>query len=662
MVTLSACIRFAIPSSGRSIISMRQPIAVGRTAGASLPQEKTQGRKWVLSPQRLHNVRSCTKKIKKIFHRTDRYCLPLRSLIGKEYLQPLPKPQKQENMHLQENTLLQGGKYRIVRYISHGGFGCTYEAVNTTMRNRRVAIKELFVSDFCNRDPRTGSVTVLTQSKQPLFDKLRTKFLDEAETITDLNHPGIVRVTDAFEENGTAYYVMDYIDGHSLRDSVKNGEALSEVDALRYIRQVVDALQYVHDKKLLHLDIKPANIMINGNDRAILIDFGVSKQYDEESGENTSSVMGHSPGYAPPEQSNNSIGKFLPATDIYALGATLYHLLSGTIPPPSGELAAGEELPPLPANVSNNTRRAIQAAMTINKLTRPQSAADFLALLDGKKDSGKTHFDDGETHYNNPGKTDYEEPKKSIPKQKSKPNSDKPFPWPLVALAGIILCVAAVVLIKPKPHSGGEVVEGIDSTIHECDSCEIFDQEVLSEDKLGEYKNEEANAINLFVPIIPAGGESVSVEEEIVIKEKQKPIIDIHVSDYIGVDTEDGQDIADYQQVITDPEPEEEKPYEAVEQMPQFPGGDTALMRYISSNLNYPTVAVENGIQGTVILRFVVSKTGRIKNIQVLRSPDLSLEKEAIRIVKSMPLWNPGRQNGVNVPVYFTLPVRFKLS
>ena len=301
-------------------------------------------------------------------------------------------------MHLQENTLLQGGKYRIVRYISHGGFGCTYEAVNTTMRNRRVAIKELFVSDFCNRDPRTGSVTVLTQSKQPLFDKLRTKFLDEAEAIMDLNHSGIVRVTDFFEENSTAYYVMDYIDGQSLRDKVEASGELSEADALRYIRQVADAIQYIHTNNRLHLDIKPANIMIDGKDKAILIDFGVSKQYDEASGENTSTLMGYTKGYAPVEQINNSISKFLPATDIYALGATLYHLLSGTIPPPSGELAAGEELPPLPANVSNNTRRAIQAAMTINKLTRPQSAADFLALLDGKEDSGKTHIDDGETY------------------------------------------------------------------------------------------------------------------------------------------------------------------------------------------------------------------------------------------------------------------------
>ena len=231
----------------------------------------------------------------------------LRIIIGKLLIT--------HTMYLRDNTLLQGGKYKITRYISHGGFGCTYEAVNTTMRNRRVAIKELFVSDFCNRDTLTGCITVTTQSKIPLFDKLRNKFLDEAETIMDLNHPGIVRVTDAFEENGTAYYVMDYVEGYSLGDLVKRHGALSEQNSLYFIRQVAQSLQYVHEKKLLHLDIKPGNIMVTGESlQTILIDFGVSKQYDEVSGENTSSLMGYSPGYAPPEQMNRRVGTFLPAT------------------------------------------------------------------------------------------------------------------------------------------------------------------------------------------------------------------------------------------------------------------------------------------------------------------------------------------------------------
>ncbi|MGM9873243.1 MAG: serine/threonine protein kinase, partial [Muribaculaceae bacterium] len=203
-------------------------------------------------------------------------------------------------MHLQPGTLLQGGKYKIVRFIAAGGFGCTYEATHTIL-NARVAIKEFFVSDLCNRDSATGHVSVGITSKVALFDKLRRKFVDEAAALFKLNHPGLVRVTDIFEENGTAYFVMDFISGRSLADIVKAEGALSEARALGYIRQVCAALNYVHSNNRLHLDIKPNNIMVTGNDRAILIDFGVSKQYDEASGENTSTLLGCTPGYAPPE-------------------------------------------------------------------------------------------------------------------------------------------------------------------------------------------------------------------------------------------------------------------------------------------------------------------------------------------------------------------------
>lgn len=123
-------------------------------------------------------------------------------------------------------------------------------------------------------------------------------------------------------------------------------------------------------------------------------------------------------------------------------------------------------------------------------------------------------------------------------------------------------------------------------------------------------------------------------------------------------------EIVEFKDESTEPEVmvvEDEKPYEAVEQMPTFPGGETELMKFIRDNLKYPVIAQENGIQGRVILRFVVSKTGAIDNVTVLRSLDPTCDKEAIRVVKSMPKWIPGKQNGNNVPVYFTLPVVFKL-
>lgn len=289
-------------------------------------------------------------------------------------------------MHLHTDTLLQGGKYKIVRFISSGGFGCTYEAVHV-MLDKRVAIKEFFVKDFCNRDETTAHVTVGTLSKKGLVTKLKHKFVDEAKALCHLEHKGIVRVSDVFEENGTAYFVMDYIDGCSLGDIIKKQGTLPEAKALKYIHQVCDALRVVHDHNRLHLDIKPANIMIDHNDNAVLIDFGASKQYDEVEGENTSTLMGKTPGYAPIEQLGNDVVKFMPATDIYALGATLYKVLCGITPISANLMASGDTLEPLPANISAATDKAIHEAMRLNKKMRPQSITDFLKILDSEKES-----------------------------------------------------------------------------------------------------------------------------------------------------------------------------------------------------------------------------------------------------------------------------------
>lgn len=298
---------------------------------------------------------------------------------------------------LQAGTLLQGGKYRIVRFINSGGFGCTYEAEHVMLENR-VAIKEFFVKDFCNRDEATSHVTVGTLSKKALVHKLLRKFVDEARAICKLHHPGIVTVSDIFEENGTAYFVMDYIEGRSLSQMVKSDGPLSEAKALGYIRQVAEALGYVHDHNRLHLDVKPGNIMVDASDRAILIDFGASKQYDEQDGENTSTLMGKTPGYAPLEQMGNDVVRFMPATDIYSLGATLYKLLTGITPLSANLLASGEELPPLPDAVSASTRRAIAAAMQINKNKRPQSIGEFFDLLNAEdEDQTKVIVDEEET-------------------------------------------------------------------------------------------------------------------------------------------------------------------------------------------------------------------------------------------------------------------------
>ena len=283
--------------------------------------------------------------------------------------------------HLQPGTMLRGDTYRIVRFIAAGGFGCTYEAEHVLLE-KRVAIKEFFMQDYCNREDYTNRVTVGTKSKFELVDKYKRKFIGEAKALSGLNHEGIVSVSDVFEENGTAYFVMDYVDGQPLSGLCKKGP-LPEKHALFYIRQVCEALAYVHDHNRLHLDIKPGNIMVKSDGRTVLIDFGASKQYEPTTGENNSSMPGLTPGYAPLEQTQGDVRQFFPATDIYALGATLYCLLTGRAPQsPANRLNAEEDDLALPANISAATRHAVECALEIRKKDRPQSVREFMALLD----------------------------------------------------------------------------------------------------------------------------------------------------------------------------------------------------------------------------------------------------------------------------------------
>ena len=341
--------------------------------------------------------------------------------------------------NLKEGTLLQNGKYKIIHFISSGGFGCTYEGVHT-MLDTKVAIKEFFVKDFCNRDEATSHITIGTESKRALVEKLRKKFVEEAKILfKELKHPGIVRVTDIFEENGTAYYVMDYIEGRSLNDIVKTQGKLSESDALRYIRQAGDALAYVHSQNMLHLDIKPGNIMIDSiSDRAVLIDFGTSKQYDEVDGENTSTLMGKTPGFAPPEQMGNDVVKFTPATDIYSLGATLYKLLTGKTPPSATQLISGENLATIPSTINFSTRNAISKSMILNKADRPQTIAAFLQLLNKPSEELVAEVDDSDDTI--------PETTKPKPMPKPEPPKPKPTPAPKPGYLKYILGVLAVVL------------------------------------------------------------------------------------------------------------------------------------------------------------------------------------------------------------------------
>mgnify|MGYP002235079427 FL=1 len=134
------------------------------------------------------------------------------------------------------------------------------------------------------------------------------------------------------------------------------------------------------------------------------------------------------------------------------------------------------------------------------------------------------------------------------------------------------------------------------------------------------------------------------------------------MTDVKGNDEANGKDIADLKQVVTQAAPEPEKVFDMVEQMPTFPGGQTELMAYLGKNIKYPPIAQENGTQGQVVLQFVVERDGSIGDIKVVKSVDPYLDKEALRVVKTMPKWKPGMQRGKPVRCRFTLPVRFRLQ
>lgn len=285
-------------------------------------------------------------------------------------------------MQLTNGTELQGGKYRIIKMLGQGGFGITYLAENTFFE-KKVALKEFFPKDFCGRD-NTSNLTLGTQNNAETVEKLKARFLKEAKNIAKLDQPDIVKIHDIFEENNTAYYVMDYIEGENLNEMVKKGGALSESKAVEYIRKIGAALEYIHSRNMTHFDVKPANIMVRkSDDDPVLIDFGLSKQYDAH-GDATSTLMqGVSHGYSPIELYNaGSIASFSPQTDIYSLGATLYFLVTGKVPPTANAIL--EEGLSFPETLSPSLADAIRAAMAVSRTKRPATIAAWLQTRNGK--------------------------------------------------------------------------------------------------------------------------------------------------------------------------------------------------------------------------------------------------------------------------------------
>ena len=287
---------------------------------------------------------------------------------------------------LQPNIFLRGDTYKIEKVLGQGSFGITYLAEHTGL-NRKVAIKEFFMKELNSRSE-DGSITGMIDGS--LSQSYCQKFQKEAVNLSRLDHPNIVRVTDSFSENGTFYYVMDYIDGQNLNDYVKTHYVDAE-EAVSIIKSVAEALIYMHEEKhMLHLDLKPSNVMRRSDGHVFLIDFGLSKHYGDDGLPETSTTIGlGTVGYAPIEQANRARnGEFRPTIDVYALGATLYKLLTRETPPPASDLVSDDGLLEnklREKKVPDNLIKVVIGAMCPNVKKRIQSVREFRDALTGSR-------------------------------------------------------------------------------------------------------------------------------------------------------------------------------------------------------------------------------------------------------------------------------------
>ncbi len=273
-------------------------------------------------------------------------------------------------MPLTRGDILQN-RYRITALLARGGMAAIYRGWHTTL-NKPLAIKEM--------RPQPGI------DAQPLTH-LRQQFRHEAAILARLEHPNLVNVLDFFEEGDKAYLVMDLVEGESLDERIEREGALPEDQVLRWADQLLDALAYCHAQAIIHQDVKPANILIRPDGRPVLVDFGLVKLWDPDD-PNTKIVtqgMG-TPEYAPPEQYGVQPGHTDPRSDLYSLGATLYHALAGEAPMTATDRMAGIQqfrpLQELNPRVSARIDAAITRATELRVADRFESAVEMRAALD----------------------------------------------------------------------------------------------------------------------------------------------------------------------------------------------------------------------------------------------------------------------------------------
>ena len=297
------------------------------------------------------------------------------------YMEGTPPEQA---FHLHPGEVL-GGRYIIGTVLGVGGFGVTYKAWDGTLSSV-VAVKEFYPGDLVSRIPGQRNVVVFSGNRVDSYKSQLKRFLDEAQNMAKFNNdPHIVGVYDYFEENHTAYIVMEYLDGQTLKAYMaEQGGKLPEEEALRYAKPILEAVASIHMKKIIHRDISPDNIFILKDGRVKVLDFGAAR-FSEGSNEFTVVIK---PGYAPPEQYRSKM-KQGPWTDLYAVGATLYKMLTGVTPDESVDRMEKDVLKPPSKLVSlknPSLDKIIMKAIALEPELRFKNASSFIDAILGRRE------------------------------------------------------------------------------------------------------------------------------------------------------------------------------------------------------------------------------------------------------------------------------------
>ena len=380
-------------------------------------------------------------------------------------------------------TLCQG-KYVIEKKIGSGGFGITYLARHAAL-GKLYAIKEFFLNGYNVRNTNTNHVGLQGIETRD-FDKYRQRFINEAKTLAGLNHAGIVKVLDIFDENGTSYMVMPFVQGTTLQSMVENHGPMNCDIAVNYIVQICDALSYIHSKNILHRDVTPDNVIVTAEQKTVLIDFGSARKFANDKTQRHTTILKQ--GYAPIEQYSATSRKGA-YTDLYSLGAVFYYLLTGERPMDATERTATRMTEPieLNKNVPPQINAVIMKAMEMDSAARYQSADEVTRdIMSGNAPirPASQKLQTAESVQQAPEQTTNSGQRTA---QRSSPAASKGRLVNVVAIVMAIVAVASVVLIalwrpwtdvsKPALHEHGEqpaavspMVQVASLTLASCDS------------------------------------------------------------------------------------------------------------------------------------------------------------------------------------------------